>query len=298
MPSTKSKTKPEPEFKNRWQFQAIGTHWSIETVADIDSEIKNRISELIENFDKAYSRFRDDSMVMKMAKKAGTYEFPDDDIELFELYEKLYVATDGAVTLLVGDALEMLGYDKDYSLEAKGEMMMRAWEDAAQRQGTSVIINQPVTLDFGAAGKGYLVDRVGQLLEQSGIREYVIDASGDIRHRGANEQIIGLENPFDKTRVIGTMKLRNASLCASATTRRRWGNGLHHVIDGRNGRPTDDIIATWVVADSTVVADGLATALFFAPAEKLNSFGAFHYVRLKHNGDIEYSIDNVGELYV
>ena len=40
-------------------------------------------------------------------------------------------------------------------------------------------MKQAAMLDFGAAGKGYLVDIVGQVLENHGIKNYVIDAGGD-----------------------------------------------------------------------------------------------------------------------
>lgn len=128
--------------------------------------------------------------------------------------------------------------------------------------GTTVTTTRPVTLDFGAAGKGCLVDEVAEILEKAGVSEYVIDASGDIRQRGDEPQKIGLENPYDTTSVIGVANVQNTSLCASASNRRRWGNDLHHVLDGRTGQPTNNVVATWVVADSTMVADGLATALF------------------------------------
>jgi thiamine biosynthesis lipoprotein len=171
------------------------------------------------------------------------------------------------------------------------------WDDVMTWDGTKVTTTQPILLDFGAVGKGYLVDLVAELLEQRGVGEYVIDASGDIRHHGGNEQIIGLENPMDPSLAIGTAKLQNASLCASATNRRKWGNGLHHVIDGRTGKPTDDVIATWVVADTTAAADGLATALFFVGAERLKDW-KFQYVRLHSDGKIEHSHDFVGELFI
>ena len=51
--------------------------------------------------------------------------------------------------------------------------------------------------------------------------------------------------------------------------RRAWGEGLHHVIDGRRGRPTDEVIATWCTGPSALIADGVATALFFADPARL-----------------------------
>lgn len=290
MPSTISKTKP----RHKWQFDAIGTSWSIETALPLGSE-KAAITERIESFDRIYSRFRDDSLVSQIAKKAGEFEFPGDAKELFDLYRKLYDTTGGAVSPLVGQALSDAGYDKNYSLKARRVEVAPRWDKVLEWNGKKLTTKKPVLLDFGAAGKGYLIDIVGELLEQSGHADYVIDASGDIRARG-NKEMVGLENPYDQTMVIGTVPIENASLCASATNRRVWGK-WHHVIDPRTAMSVTDVVATWIITKSTIEADGLATALFFVSADKLGEWD-FHYVRLMADGSVERSDDFVGELYI
>ena len=61
--------------------------------------------------------------------------------------------------------------------------------------------------------------------------------------------------------------------------------------------PTKDIIATWVIADEAMIADGLATALFFVDAKKLNKQYDFEYVRMYANGSVEYSKYFAEKLY-
>jgi FAD:protein FMN transferase len=280
--------------KHSWRFEAIGTHWVIESVQPFD-DLKVSIAKQIEEFDRTYSRFREDSLVSKIAEKPGEYDFPTAAQKLIGFYHGLYTATDGAMSPLVGKTLVEAGYDKNYSLKPGTVHKVPAWNEVMQWHGSKIMTTKPVTLDFGAAGKGYLVDRIGELLEQSGHHDYVIDASGDMRVRG-DAQTVGLENPNDRERVIGTMKLQDGSLCASATNRRAWGN-WHHVIDARTAKPTADVVATWVVASETYVADGLATALFFVPAQKLATW-KFDYVRLHANGSIEHSPTFVGELFL
>ena len=108
---------------------------------------------------------------------------------------------------------------------------------------------------------------------------------------------IGLEHPFDARLAIGVAHLKNRALCASAVNRRAWGDGLHHVIDGRTGIPARDVVATWVVADDAATADGLATALFFVPAERLAPAFRFSWVRMFADGRAEISADFDGELF-
>jgi len=290
MPSTSSSNK----LSHKYQFEAIGTWWSIETEREL-GDLRERIAERIDVFDKAYSRFRADSLVTTIAKEVGTYVFPDDVVELIGFYQELYGATDGAVSPLVGGILDAAGYDKEYSLQPNAVVSAPAWDEVMQWQGATVQTRQLALLDFGAAGKGYLVDIVAALLERAGHETYIIDASGDVLTRGSRE-VIGLEDPDDPTRVLGAVSVENASLCASATTRRSWGE-WHHIVDPRSAVPVSKVSATWVIARTTLIADGLATALFFVPAAVLARWD-FEYIRLFADGSVERSRDFVGELYI
>jgi thiamine biosynthesis lipoprotein len=91
--------------------------------------------------------------------------------------------------------------------------------------------------------------------------------------------------------------LRDRALCASAVTRRAWGEGLHHELDARTGVPARDVVATWVVADDAATADGLATALFFTGAKDLARTFRFSYVRMFADGRAEISPNFDGELF-
>ena len=142
-------------------------------------------------------------------------------------------------------------------------------------------VREPVLLDFGAAGKGYCVDLIATLIEFRGIESFVIDAGGDVCHR-SSERIplrIGLENPLNASEVIGIATIVNQSVCGSAGNRRRWGR-FHHTIDPRTLESPNELSAVWVVASSTMLADGLTTALQFALPEQLASLGAFEFAVL------------------
>ena len=282
-----------PEFR----FEGIGTGWAIETGEPLHPDVAAQVTARVELFDRTYSRFRDDSLVTSFAATGGTQEFPDDAAPLFDLYDTLFERSDGAVTPLVGRSLETLGYDARYSLRRRGEAVPAPDWSAVTRSGTTLVASAPALLDVGAAGKGYLVDLVGDVLEANGVADYVIDASGDILTRGPAPLRVGLEHPFDPTLAIGVVEVTDVSICASGSNRRVWGEGLHHILDGRTGEPTNDVVATWAIADSALVADGLATALFFTDPDRLAEVFDFRFVRLFASGRADYSIDLPGELF-
>lgn len=288
-----------------WLFEAIGTAWRIDADRPLDEHDRSAVSERVERFDRDWSRFRPDSLVSTIAAATdgGTWALPDDAAPLLALYARLHALSRGRVSPLVGASLERLGYDAAYRLRPAGEPLPApAWEELLDLApddagGLRLTTRRPVLLDVGAAGKGHLVDIVGDLLAARGATETVIDGSGDIRHRGGAGIRIALENPANPTKAVGVVELRDAALCASSPSRRAWGDGLHHIIDAVTGRPVDDVIGTWAIAPTALEADGLATALFLVEPGELEGAFAFSWVRMFSDGRLEASANWEGELF-
>lgn len=301
-----------PREPEAWIFDAIGTRWQIDTDRYVPSDLRRAIAARIDQFDRDYSRFREDSLVTLLARSAGAYRVPADAQPLIDIYERLYRATAGAVTPFVGDTLVALGYDAQYSLVPAAAAAAPAGQDVSAtvprladvvadaselRAGSVVRTTRPVTVDVGAAGKGYLVDLVAALLDDAGFDTFTVDASGDLFRRGTPIRV-ALEHPYDPSKAIGVVELGDAALCASATNRRAWGKGLHHVIDGRTGLPTPQVAATWALAADARTADGVATALFFTdPTVLREEFGA-DGVRIFSSGRLERTPTFQGEIFV
>jgi thiamine biosynthesis lipoprotein len=287
--------RPEPAA---WQFEAIGTVWQIDTADPLAPDAAAAVTARIDGFDAVWSRFRPDSVVSRIAADGGSWLLDEDSQALLDLYAELYDLTDGAVTPLVGRTLADLGYDKDYSLQAVAQpASVPAWESFDWTYPT-LVAHEPLLLDVGAAGKGHLVDLVAEVLTEHDVEHVTIDASGDLLHRQVEPLRVALEHPSDATRAIGLAELASGqALCASATNRRAWGDGLHHVLDGRTGRPTRDVVATWIVADSCLLADGLATAHFLTDPARLVSRFDHEFVRMHADGRVEWSHDFPGEVF-
>ena len=237
-------------------------------------------------------------MVQRISRQPGRHRLPDDAGPLLDFYRELYEATGGRVSPVVGRALESLGYDASYSLLPASEReRVPAWDDAIAWDGEYFETVTPVLLDVGAAGKGYLIDLVSGVLSEQGYAEHVIDASGDLLARGDVRMRVALEHPRDPKKAIGVVELHDGALAASSSNRRAWGDGLHHVLDAVTGQPTGSVLATWALADSAMVADGAATALFFEPSPDWVQRRDIHYVRMFASGAAELSQSYPGELF-
>lgn len=275
-----NKSKPKLKASQTITFEAIGTTWCIEIFNTLDDTepIRSKILTRIDAFDAVYSRFRNDSLVTRMSQTGGKYMLPDDAKALLDFYHVLYELTDGAVTPLIGNVLVEAGYDAEYSLTPKALHSPPSWGHALRYAYPELTIKVPVLLDVGAAGKGYLVDIVGTLLEEVNITDYAINAGGDIIYKTTlhTPLEVALEHPDDPSLAIGVASILNQSICGSAGNRRTWAQ-FHHILDPRSLTSPQHIKALWVVANSGLVADGLATALFFVTPETLRSKFDFAY---------------------
>ncbi len=276
----------------KFEFQAIGTSWVIDIADDVqnEAEILEKINQRIAQFDKDYSRFREDSLVTHMSQEAGSFTLPHDADQMIALYKKMYEVTDGAVTPLIGKVLVDAGYDANYSLKTGTLSTPKPWSEVINWENPTLTLSEPAHLDFGAGGKGYLVDIVSKILEENGIDSYCVDAGGDMRYRNIGNVAlrVGLEHPDDATQVIGIAELKNRSLCGSAGNRRAWGE-FHHIISPHTLSSPHEILALWTIADTTLLSDLVATGLFFTSAEVLLKHFQFDYLILRPDYTVEKS---------
>jgi len=284
-------------------YESMGTSWTIsiwDSVAESQLvELQKEILEKSENFNQKYSRFISDSFVTEISTKTGVIECPPDFVPMLRLYKKFYEASNGKLNPLIGFSISDLGYDANYSLK-KREHVRPTWPlDKTIRivDDTHVSIQEPVLVDFGALGKGYFVDTLKQYLVEQGFNRFLVDGSGDSAYVSQGEPVqVGLEHPDDPTKVIGRIEVVGGAICASGTNRRKWGNG-HHIIDPHTLISPDEIIATWVLADTAAVADGLATALFLSEPEKFKRDFKFEYCLLNKDYKIKRSAGFIAELF-
>ena len=303
-----------------------------------ESDMREAVAALLRTYEHTLSRFREDSLVaaMRRATHGGSFDFPGG---LFDLYDALHEASDGAIDPCVGEDLTRLGYGPAYTFAAQpnarayaGAVHGRAtWHDSVERHGCTLITRGPVSLDFGACGKGYAVDLIAALLRDGGCnterndernternadhhagpnanraadRALVIDAGGDLLvHLGQSPDQpvplrVALEHPSDSTQAVGVAEIMDGALCASAPSRRHWGEQsgmrLHHLLNAIDGMPADSVAAAWAyvpqqAAFPCATADGLATALFVTPPDRLRARFRFECAFIDADGMLHAS---------
>jgi FAD:protein FMN transferase len=117
------------------------------------------------------------------------------------------------------------------------------------------------TVDPSGLVKGWSVDRGGELLEAGGVRNYSINAGGDIRLRGravpGSCWRTGIEHPRLPQSVAAIVESGDLALATSGAYIRG-----DHVLDPHTGSPPTGLLSVTVAGDDLGTADAYATAAF------------------------------------
>jgi thiamine biosynthesis lipoprotein len=107
------------------------------------------------------------------------------------------------------------------------------------------------TIDSGAFGKGYALDRMLALIPG----DAMIDFGGQIIVRGSMD--VAIADPADRQKPIVHFTLTNGSVSTSSNAERGA-----HIVDPRTGRPIEARGSASAIADDALTADILSTALY------------------------------------
>lgn len=133
-----------------------------------------------------------------------------------------------------------------------------------------------VAFNLGAIGKGYAVDRAGEILSQNGTADWLVHGGKSSvlargTHAGHDGWPIGLRNPLLPDRPYLTLLLKDAALSTSGTAVnwfRHVGKRYGHILDPRTGWPVETMLSVSVIAPDAALSDALSTAFFVLGVEK------------------------------
>lgn len=145
-------------------------------------------------------------------------------------------------------------------------------------------------IDMNGIAQGYSVDMMAGLLEQAGIRNYLVELGGEIRIKGRKQPSeemfqIGIESPetneWDQPILKRQIQIPEGAVTTSGSYRNYYesnGTKANHIIHPKTGYPVkNDLISVTVWARDAMTADaydnalmlmGLANALEFIEAKK------------------------------
>jgi FAD:protein FMN transferase len=139
-------------------------------------------------------------------------------------------------------------------------------DDAA---GTVFLKRKGMRIHLGGIGKGYAVERAMTLLRRAGLRDFMIQAGGDLYVGGKKDGRpwrLGINDPRGPAgRSFATIDLTDGTFSTSGDYARAFmkdGVRYHHILDPADGQPARGCRSVTIVADSPLLADGLSTGVF------------------------------------
>jgi thiamine biosynthesis lipoprotein len=144
-----------------------------------------------------------------------------------------------------------------------------------ERAGTVFLQRRGMRIHLGGIGKGYAVDRGASILHQRGVRDFMIQAGGDLLvagRRGDRPWRLGINDPRGAAGdSFATIELSDSTFSTSGDYERFFlsdGRRYHHIIDPDVGEPARGCRSVTIVAASAALADGLSTGVFLlGPAD-------------------------------
>lgn len=131
-----------------------------------------------------------------------------------------------------------------------------------QTQGFFNIKRSDGTLDPSGLVKGWAIHNASHLLLRRGIKNYCIEAGGDIQAHGRSPEDeaweIGLRNPFATDQVIKIIRLRDDAVATSGT----YIRGQHIYNPQAGYAEIHDTVSLTVIGPNIYDADRFATAAF------------------------------------
>ncbi len=254
----------------------LGTTWRIRIAAPpehapapLHSAILRRLAMIVAQM----SQWEPASLLSRFNRApAGTwFALPEDFATVIAAALDLAERSAGAFDPTLGRAAALLGYGARACTRPPSPAALDSARAAAgwtrlDFDAQSRRLRQPggLWLDLSGIAKGYAVDAIVALLRGQGIEDALVEIGGELRGDGLRPDgqpwWVDIEDPPGCT----LRPLRIALHGLAVATSGDYVRGAH-TLDPRTGRPlAPDIVAATVVHDSTMLADGWATALTVA----------------------------------
>ena len=275
---------PAEELAARYEasHQAMGTVFTVIAYgrdARTLAQVVNEAFEEIDRLDAQMSNYRPESELEGINRRAAREAIMVEP-KLFQLIRdslRYSEETGGAFDTTVGPLMKAWGFFRGQGrVPSRSELSQvlkrvgyrRVKLDPATR--TLRFDAEGVELDLGGIAKGYAVDQVVEILRANGVTSALVSSgTSSLYALGAPPEERGwkvtLRDPYEPEKVGDVVYLKNYSLSASGSYEKFFkldGKTYCHILDPRDGRPVENMLATAVLAPRAVESDALSTAFF------------------------------------
>ncbi|SEF99949.1 FAD:protein FMN transferase [Marinobacterium lutimaris] len=285
----------EPEVIG-FNGMTMGTTYSIRWVDTDESRIETLrplVDNLLKEVNQQMSTYIEDSELSRFnaLPAGGSLEVSPQLADVVTQALRISKLSDGAFDVTVGPLVNLWGFGPDGRIiKAPSDEKIEGLRAEVGYQNISVEGNALSKsghqyVDLSAIAKGYGVDEVAALLEQQGIKDYLVEIGGELRASGLKpgkeDWRIAIESPVAGERdVERVVSVSDTGIATSGDYRNYFeenGQRFSHTIDPRTGRPiTHKLASVTVLRPNCYEADALATTLMVLGDEAGPAFAEKH----------------------
>lgn len=288
----------------------MGGEFLVQTWASDDQSIRETIRKgfrLIHQLEDKLTDFKDSSfnMINKMAGKdwvqvdEETYQLIKKSIEISELTGGAFDISYASVGQLWREARKNGVIPSSDEIQRRLPFVDYRLIELADEELKVFLPSDQMRIGLGGIGKGYAVDKLYDYLLNSGLVNFLVSGSGDIRVHSAKNALrpwrLAIKNPFSEVdKVIGYVEVQDGSLATSGdyinfVKAKHRQEKLHHILETRTGTPAIDISSCTILANQAIVADTMATSVMAMKSERglkfLNRENLFGII-IRSNGEV------------
>lgn len=255
------------------QGRAFATEWAVSVPDSYEIEaLRPAIDDVLALVDVQMSPWRNDSHItMFNRSRAGTMQMPSELVEVTSSALRLSAASNGEFDPTVGPLVSRYGFGPIEGDSAPGWQEIGLTGDALSKS------RDGLTLDLCGIAKGYALDRMAGIVKEAGVSDFLIDLGGELvacgKHPSGRSWHVAIEDP--RPGISGAVEVLDLGVMAVATSGNR-ANGYDigtrrysHIIDPLTHEPANsNLLSASVIAETAMIADGWATALMAAGAER------------------------------
>ena len=250
-----------------------------------DKDLQQELVAKMQEVDSALSMFNEKSIISHINRNDDVA--PNEMfLNVFNLAQQVADDTDGAFDITVAPLVNIWGFGfkrgQTPSRPAVDSLMQLIGHEKVTFDGKRIVKQDPrIMLDCSAIAKGYGADVVAGVLDEKGIKNYLVEIGGEIVTRGINEKRlpwkIGVTKPTDKAmegngELQTVLNVTDKCMATSGNYRNfyyKGGRRYAHTIDPKTGYPVQhNILSATVLAERCAVADAYATSFMVMGLDK------------------------------
>jgi thiamine biosynthesis lipoprotein len=115
--------------------------------------------------------------------------------------------------------------------------------------------NMPIIMNLGGIAKGFIVDVISQKMLKMGLKNFIVNAGGDMYVASDVTQKIAIRDPFDYAKIVKYIQVKNCAIATSTITgSAKLAGGMScAVYRNSNKKPINQHVT--IVSKKCVVAD-------------------------------------------